>query len=1147
MSKVDARLSEWKNGLLDLSRRNRLMHLRPTKRLTLQVAQPSCESVFEHIAVSERTYRIHVSLAAAQQRELFTEGQQATSVRAGELRFIGVPAQVETALYTLQLRARTELEERGVAVLYLAFGMLHWYDSDSSQEAFDSPLVLVPVTLEAESGRRTYVLSLRDDDITPNATLVHALRTRFMLDLPPLPAQDEWRITDYLRKVRGAIAQQQRWSVTGDVTLSVFPFLKLSMYEDLEAGQKLASDHPIVQALAGEPAALLERQGDIRELEPDELDERVDPSQSYQVLDADASQLQAIELAKQGASFVLQGPPGTGKSQTIANIIAELLGNGRTVLFVAEKQAALDVVYKRLEQVGLADACLRVSGSRADRRVVVKELERVYMRGQQADAVPAYSFDALVQDRVILNQYARELHARRAPLDVTVHEAAGYLEQVAASPEVVFALGHVSQVSASQRRAMQQAIRNLAGHSASIDALPTNLWRDAVVSGESPETRRQIAELLKHLEELCLSSAVAADRLAEAMGADIGESWTSARASALARAARSVAQGPVFVAQWMDPAANEAIQALVSEARGLWSTERSLAASVGSLFEPGIMQSDLSTISDRLNNEFRRPWQRLGGAYRQLVRQLSVLTVAGRVPGYSQLKGMMSQALTVRETRTAIASLEPRLVEALRGHYQGAETQWEKVSSGLQAALVASTLFSCGAPAKFHEQLDSIFQNRASVLEMSAVVQQGCDGILADAGVAAAWFAPEAGHAAVLASAAALPWQQLSLHAQRLLASLSQLNDWTALARAAASCRDAGLGDVLSLLEGKRLPAEQYLSSFEKRFWTLWLDHWIAAVPLLRDLDATAHNNLVADFCRLDAELKLASQRALVQRITQRRPQPVGALNGTTSSQSSILLREANKQRRLLPLRSLFAQIPELLQRIKPCLLMSPIAIGQYLPLDAMEFDTVIFDEASQVRPQDAIGAIMRAKQAIVVGDDQQLPPTSFFEVSMSDDDTDTDDYSEENAFESILDLFGASERRHSLMWHYRSHRRGLIAFSNQHFYDNRLITFPGAESADGDTGVKLVPVPNGVYERGGTRTNREEVARVVTLVKEHCNQHRGQSLGIVAFSQAQAEAIDRPSTRSVLDRRTLRRSLLESQSQRSSRTLRMCRATSVT
>ncbi|NLF02045.1 MAG: DUF4011 domain-containing protein [Anaerolineales bacterium] len=1110
MSKVEARLTEWKNGLLDLSRRNRLMHLRPTKRLTLQVAQPACETVFQHIAVSERSFRIHVNRAGIVQQELPRDGQPESGVRAGELRFVGAPAQVETALYTLQNRAKTELEERGVAVLYLAFGMLHWYESGSSQEAFDSPLVLVPVTLEAESGRRTYVLSFRDDDIASNATLIHALRTRFTLELPPLPTQDEWRITDYLRKVRDVIAHQQRWSVTGDVTLSVFPFLKLSMYEDLEAGQQLASEHPIVQALAGDPAALLDRQSEIYELQPDELDEKVDPSQSYQVLDADASQLQAIELAKQGASFVLQGPPGTGKSQTIANIIAELLGNGRSVLFVAEKQAALDVVYKRLERVGLADACLRVSGIKADRRAVVKELERVYLRGQRADSVPAYDFEALVQDRIKLNQYARELHAQRAPLNVSVHEAAGSLERAADAPEVIFAIGDAPQVDVARRRAMQQSVRNLAGHHATIDALSSNLWRDSVVSGDSPETRRQVAELLERLETMCLSSAAAADRLAEVMGAETGQVWTCARASALARAARALAQGPAFLTQWMDPAANAEAQVLVRDARALWTTERSLSTSVGSVFEAGIMRCELTHLAKRLTSEFRWPWQRLGRAYREMVRELSELTVVGSVPGYSQLKSLISQALTLKETRTAIETLEPHLTERLNGFYQAADTQWEPVVAGLQAAATALSQFPYGVPPKLYEQLYWVFDNRASVLDLAAAVQEGCDGISADTAVASTWFAPEATHAVILANAAALPWQQLSLHAQRLAGSLSQLGEWTALARAAAGCRDAGLGDVLALFEGRGIPPDQYLASFERRFWTLWLDYWITAVPLLRDLDATSHDNLIGDFRRLDDQLKLASQRSLVQRIAQRRPQPVGALNGVTSSQSSILLREAQKQRRLLPLRSLFTQIPELLLCIKPCLLMSPIAIGQYLPLNVIRFDTVIFDEASQVRPQDAIGAIMRAQQAIVVGDEQQLPPTPFFEIAMSDDDFASEEYSEEGAFESILNLFGASERKRSLMWHYRSRREGLIAFSNQHFYDGRLITFPGAGSADGDTGVKLVPVPNGVYERGGTRTNRAEVARVVELVREHAVRMPHQSLGIVAFSQAPAEAIDR-------------------------------------
>jgi very-short-patch-repair endonuclease len=319
------------------------------------------------------------------------------------------------------------------------------------------------------------------------------------------------------------------------------------------------------------------------------------------------------------------------------------------------------------------------------------------------------------------------------------------------------------------------------------------------------------------------------------------------------------------------------------------------------------------------------------------------------------------------------------------------------------------------------------------------------------------------------------------------------------------------MSDPVPLLEEAPIPANRYVDALAHRALTLWLDHWIRAVPVLRDFEATSHTHLIEEFRALDSDLKNAARRTLRSRLAERRPHPSAASMNLTSSQPTLLMKEAKKKRRHRPLRWLFAEIPDLLVALKPCMMMSPLSVGQFLPLESARFDAVVFDEASQVKPEDAVGAIMRGKQVIVVGDSKQLPPTTFFDVSMADD-FDEDEYYEDEtgAFESILDLFGTvglPERM--LEWHYRSRREGLIAFSNNFIYDNRLVTFPAPDFDGAGTGVEFRHVADGVYDRSRSRTNAREVQAVLEIIRSHVLARPDKSLGVITFSQAQTKAID--------------------------------------
>jgi very-short-patch-repair endonuclease len=227
----------------------------------------------------------------------------------------------------------------------------------------------------------------------------------------------------------------------------------------------------------------------------------------------------------------------------------------------------------------------------------------------------------------------------------------------------------------------------------------------------------------------------------------------------------------------------------------------------------------------------------------------------------------------------------------------------------------------------------------------------------------------------------------------------------------------------------------------------------------------------------------------------------------------AILNKELNKKRNIMPLRKLFKMIPNLLMRLKPCLMMSPLSVSYFLETEAYHFDLVVFDEASQIFPEDAIGAIFRGSQVIIVGDSKQLPPTNFFASSTNNIDSDYDIKDEEDFSEvvsdSILEESASVLPNRTLLWHYRSKHENLIAFSNREIYKNNLITFPNSINNVPDMGVEYIYVEDGVYDRGGKKNNIREAEECVKLVFEHIDKHPERSLGIIAFSESQQSAIE--------------------------------------
>jgi len=302
--------------------------------------------------------------------------------------------------------------------------------------------------------------------------------------------------------------------------------------------------------------------------------------------------------------------------------------------------------------------------------------------------------------------------------------------------------------------------------------------------------------------------------------------------------------------------------------------------------------------------------------------------------------------------------------------------------------------------------------------------------------------------------------------------------------------------------------ASQVVDVFRKAAYQEWINSLYDEDPCLGRFRRENHEQLIAEFRKLDEELIQLSSYRVMQAANDRKPQEILIQAG--DSEVGTLLKEAAKKRRLMPIRNLLQRIPHILFRLKPCLLMSPISVSQFLDPE-LKFDLVLFDEASQIVPEDAIGSIYRGKTIVVAGDDQQLPPTSFFQKGMIED-YDWDEMSDEEGevFDSILDEFqGIGLPIKTLRWHYRSKHEELISFSNHRFYGNTLITFPSAVAKHETLGVKLVYVPDSIYDRGGKRDNSREAKVVSDLVFEHLQQYPKKTLGVVTFSMAQMEAVE--------------------------------------
>ncbi|MFP5390268.1 MAG: DUF3320 domain-containing protein [Gammaproteobacteria bacterium] len=1109
---------ETRRRLVETGTRNRLVHV------NRQNARATVVNI-----VNERADDVYAILAAGKAMRFLAIGRDADE--AGDtvqLSDVGEPgfdpsrhtdAQLETRmgpnalqkrLLNIAREAQTAEEESGVNVLYLALGFLTWFEAKAPDVPRQAPLVLLPVQLTRNQRTSTYDLRLRDEDVFSNLPLQQRMKDDFGIAIPDVEIDEAWTPARYFEQVEAVVApmaDHAGWRVERDgMQLGFFSFSKLLMYRDLAPESwpdGALGTHALTRALLFEgfaPEPPLIAPGE-------RLDAALPLEHLVHVVDADASQAVVIEEVRRGRNLVVQGPPGTGKSQTIANIIAAAVHEGKRVLFMAEKMAALSVVHERLVKVGLRDVCLELHSRTARKKDVLDELARTLAHAATAPAMPPAP-EALRQVRDTLNDIAAALHAPIGASGETPYTVLGlqarFIGQGAGVPSVDAA--PFAQLPRERFASLLDAVQRygeVLGSEGDPAAHPfagvDNLDLQPV---EAARLKTQLGHAVQDLAALGSLMAAAC----AALGAGSATATANSLADMLARLEGLPAQAADSAAVLLatSPAAPQVTRLRQALEAGL--TWRAARAEACATFTDAALEEAPPSMRGAIAAGVGSFFTRWGGAYRGASRELAGLLRAP-LPSKAEQRLALVDDLLAAHARKAAWQRDDAWCAALLGR------AWQGESTDLHALLTVAAWCErvlAGPLACDPAQLTALAARPAALAELRQQFERLAPRVTSVLGeIHAALMSDPTGLARAPLTSEAIA--TLSGWLTRLEQSSERYPGWVLLCRAQARLADAGLTPLAERMRSGELAPDAALVELRyARAEALW-NTAREASPALQGIGQQDRHALVAEFARLERARLQDNVTAIVARHLAQVPQ--GAMG-----EMKVIRGEIGKKRGHMALRKLFSSAGNALQRIKPVMLMSPISVAQYIPPGALTVDRLVIDEASQVRPEDALGAIARAHQIVVVGDQKQLPPSSFFDRLLSDEAQESDEEEDDagllgaaarlGMMESVLSLCEARGlNARMLQWHYRSRDPSLIQVSNREFYRDELILPPSPLQKDPRYGMRLTRV-QGVYDRGGKRDNRLEGEAIVARVAEHARATPQLSLGVVTFSSAQKTLI---------------------------------------
>lgn len=1088
------RYSNWEDKLLDLSLGNNLIKM-PFSSSSICICLKDIEKYISFLGDNEKISILPIenkpSLDSVKEPYLSSSAISESLERGYREKKIFAFSHGKdfyAGLTNLYRKMKASIEQSGCNPLFLTLGLIRWEDAG---EVMNAPLLLLPVRLVRKS-KESFVLEYSFDELTFNRTFAEYARINFGLNLDKLVklASVKDGNLDFLalsKAVRESISSMKDWLLFDEVSyLSLFSYAHFAMWNDLRKNKDSFSSHPIIDGFIN------------GSFEHVELNDTFDGRAIYP-LRADSSQKEAINAALSGKSFVLDGPPGTGKSQTIANIISNCLNLGKKVLFVAEKEVALDVVKKRLDDISLGQFTMKLSSSEESKKEVLSSYDKLVSEGM------ANKPNGLTDLHKNLTDKEEEISAKlsklhdRGTYPFSPYEAINiYLETKDAS-RLPLSESYVKGLSFDGYQNTLVSLSSLEDSLTSFGGYGSSSLLPYQNREYSPFERDALKDELDAFQKRMKSASIAvtnAFKGLKSLPTTKENILLFAKAISLLRDKTSF-WNEFFLEDMDEGYLSEIRTALKLKIRYLQAKEEILfsydddvlSIDGKSLYEESIYLASLSSFKRLF---VKKDLTKKAQKYRRDKKKLSF-------DEYKDLAKSLTKLLSLRKD---LEAADLRMRSIFDKHYFATSIEGQEILNQFEKTVLFNNLIS-----SFNGDQDeikpffislgqgSIFNKTNSVfLDFVSEYESKGKELLDKYSFDIALY-PDSNRY----------FEVLSNSLQLFISSIGRLSEWTALLKKIDEISSDMNGEFLLdyLSEGRNDSlSSSYRHSLSSKIIELSFQEFG-----LYSINSEDEDRRIAEYKELLSRLEEMDVAEAAYSISKDFPSSEDGRFAKSTDMAKIS-KLASKAGRGVSLRSFFTSFPELLMKLTPAFMASPAAVAKYLDPSLYHFDLVIFDEASQIPTSESIGAIARADSMIVAGDPKQMPPTTFFVADISGKEiNDIDDYLNED-LESLLDdaiALGLPERR--LTWHYRSKHEPLIAFSNDKFYEDSLLTFPAPKGDDSCIEYRKV---KSSYKKG-RGVNETEANAVVKEIISRLNdeEKRQHSIGVITFNEPQQNLID--------------------------------------
>ena len=1095
----DRKFDMWERKLLDLSLRNNLLNSKKTQMIRLLVSDPS---LMEDKLNSDKEYKIcPLSDCGLEEKDYGMEdmpqdeeGKLLKEFESDKIFTDMTRGALDDKIKDMFRKGKVAEEENGASSLYLATCFLRWRQKDSDTDLY-APILLIPCDITRKSIVLGYKVKRRDEDSLLNITIIEKLRQDFGIEIPDFAGglpQDETGVDvkAVIDTVNAAIEGLEGWAVVNTVLLGLFSFSRFVMWNDMHSNREKIAENDLVKSLYSGAATQ-----EILEIDRSDAEEE----DVFLPLTADASQINAIKAATHDETFVLHGPPGTGKSQTITSMIADGIANGRTILFAAEKKVALDVVYSRLEKIGIAPFCLELHSNKAKKSYVLEQLRIASELRLEKHDPSDYDrkLKEMTERRRELDGYVAALH-KRQDNGYTVYELINMYAQNETAPdianfpdgffdgfkaedvtEIESLLGEMAAARAEgtedlsfirateYNQTMRDSVRPAATRckediSKVRDAkgkLTESSGRFGVSFPQSDETKESLASLAENVKGCLACSSLPSYFLSSDTEKSINDITAMSDIYSSAYAMKDD-----LLTRWNEDFLTRDPEKLLDEyddAQGKIGPLKSMA--VNSLYKK---IKDADKTNGKVKDDMRAEFTKLSQFIETRAKADSI---------YDQYRALMPAVTSSAEAASVKAAADSaREGFSKVSSISGVSSYIKALASDADAKAAAEGFIgSC-------DELDASYSALNGILNL-----EGGDNYIS--------------------------LEEAEKKTDIILNNEDRLRSYLLFNHSASRVRGAGSANVAESFIKGEIKGDELVPAFRKKLSRELAVRSIDSEEALKNFSSDIFEEKVRQFAKADDEFVKVTREEIYLSLLKRLPD----LKADANSGSVLgILQHAIKSRgRGVSIRTLFSNIGDFILKLCPCMLMSPISVAQYLEPGKINFDTVIFDEASQIPTAEAIGVLARGRNAVIVGDPNQMPPTNFFQAMQTEDENALFDVSDDGIvyddLESILDdCLAINMPSMYLAWHYRSHHESLITFSNRSFYDGKLYTFPSADNRVSK--VTLVDA-GGTFDRGKKRVNEVEAKAVVDDIYRRFKEGGGKpcSIGVVTFNINQQNLID--------------------------------------